>query len=225
MELGTTAKCTRGREEPVALELHDDIGQELAILGVQIQQLASRNLKMQIADLQAKIDEISSKISRLSRQLHSSRLDYLGLGVSAEIFCREFSRQFALNIECVCHDVPRHSNPSIAVPFYRVLQEALHNVVKHSQATHVPVELTCGGNELKLCVRDNGVGFDYGQSRFGAGLGLVSMRERMHLIGGHLRVNSHQKNGTLIEASIASLSANLGSPALNLSPSLDRITE
>jgi PAS domain S-box-containing protein len=226
LELG--GRLLNAQEEErsrVALELHDDIGQELAVLAVQIQQLATRNLRMQIADLQAKIDEIASKVSRLSRQLHSSRLDYLGLAVAAEVLCREFSRQFAFKIEYVCHDVPRHLSPSIAVPFYRVLQEALHNVVKHSQATHVRVELTCGGNELKLCVRDNGVGFDFDQSRFGAGLGLVSMRERMHLIGGHLRVNSHQKNGTLIEASFASRSASLDSRALNLSPNLDCITE
>ena len=96
--------------------------------------------------------------------------------------------------------------------------------IRENMATQVRVELTCGGDELKLCVRDNGVGFDYDQSRFGAGLGLVSMRERMHLIGGRLRVNSQQKNGTLIEASIASL-ANLDSPAINLSPNLDCVAE
>ena len=186
----------------VARELHDDIGQDLAVLGLQIQQLASRNLKTQTADLQARIDEISTKISRLALQLHSSRLDHLGLGVAAEIFCREFSRQFALNIECVCHDVPRQLSPSIALAFHRVLQEALRNVVKHSQADQVRVELTGVGDTLKLTVQDNGVGFKYDQSAFGTGLGLISMRERMHLIGGHLRVRSHPTNGTLIEASV-----------------------
>ena len=107
LELG--GRLLNAQEEErsrVALELHDDIGQELAVLAVQIQQLASRNLRMQIADLQAKIDEIASKVSRLARQLHSSRLDYLGLAVSAEVLCREFSRQFAFKIEYVCHDVP-----------------------------------------------------------------------------------------------------------------------
>ena len=143
---------------------------------------------------------------------------------AAEVLCREFSRQFSFKVEYVCHDVPRHLNPSIALSLYRVLQEALHNVVKHSQATHVRVELTCGGNELKLCVQDNGVGFDYDQSRLGAGLGLVSMRERMQIIGGRLRVNSRQKNGTLIEASIVSRPANLESNPF-LSPNLDSIAE
>jgi PAS domain S-box-containing protein len=209
----------------VARELHDDIGQDLAVLALQIQQLATRNLRTQTADLQASIDGISTKLSRLAHQLHSSRLDYLGLGVATETFCREFSKQFALRVECVCHDVPRHLSPSISLAFHRVLQEALRNVVKHSKANHVRVELTGGGDQLKLFVRDNGVGFDYDQSRFGAGLGLISMRERMHLIGGCLRVNSQPKNGTLIEASIASRSANLDSPALNLSPNLNWITE
>lgn len=75
----------------VARELHDDIGQDLAVLALQIQQLASRNLKAQTADLQASIDGIATKVSRLAHQLHSSRLDYLGLGDATETFCREFS--------------------------------------------------------------------------------------------------------------------------------------
>ncbi len=208
----------------VARELHDDIGQDLAVLALQIQQLARRNLKTQTADLQASIDGISTKISRLAHQLHSSRLEYLGLGDATETFCREFSRQFALKVECVCHDVPRHVSPSMALAFHRVLQEALRNVVKHSQANHVRVELSCRGDELKLSVTDNGVGFDCEQSRFGAGLGLISMRERMHLVGGHLRVNSHPNNGTLIEASIGSRSANLDNQSLNVSQKLNWIT-
>lgn len=93
-------------------------------------------------------------------------------------------------------------SPSISLAFHRVLQEALRNVVKHSKANHVRVELTGGGDELKLFVRDNGVGFDYDQSRFGTGLGLISMRERTHLIGGRLRVYSHPKNGTLIDQDV-----------------------
>ena len=193
----------------VALELHDDIGQELAVLAVQIQQLATRNLKTQIADLQSKVDEISTKVSSLARQLHSSRIDYLGLGVAAEAFCREFSRQFELNVECVCRDVPRHLDPAVSLAFHRIMQEALHNVVKHSQANHVRVELSGADGELKLVVQDNGVGFDYDQSSFGTGLGIISMRERMHLIGGDLRISSHPNHGTLVDASVALRSANL----------------
>ena len=192
----------------VALELHDDIGQELAVLAVQIQQLATRNLKRQIAELQGKVDEISTKVSSLARQLHSSRIDYLGLGVAAEAFCREFSKQFALRVDCVCRDVPRQLNQSVSLAFHRILQEALHNVVKHSQATHVNVELSGSDGELKLVVQDNGVGFDYDQSCYGTGLGIISMRERMHLLGGRLRVSSHPKDGTLVEASVALRSAN-----------------
>lgn len=187
----------------VARELHDDIGQDLAVLALQIQQLATRNLKSQTADLQVCVDEISTKISRLAHQLHSSRLDYFGLGVAAETFCREFSRQFGLGIECVCQDVPRELNPSVALAFHRVLQEALRNVAKHSRANQVQVELTGSENELKLVVHDNGVGFNWDQSAFCAGLGLVSMRERMNLVGGRLRVTSQPDNGTIVEASIA----------------------
>ena len=214
LELG--GRLLNAQEEErsrVALELHDDIGQELAVLAVQIHGLSIRNLRMQIADLQAKIDEISTKISSLAHELHSSRLDHLGLAVAAEVFCREFSRQFALPVDYVGCDIPRQLSPSIDLTFYRVLQEALHNVVKHGQATHVHVELTLGGDELKLVVRDNGVGFDSDQPHFGTGLGLISMRERMHHISGHLRVSSRPNKGTLIEASIPLCSANLDNPS------------
>jgi PAS domain S-box-containing protein len=210
---GRLLNAQEDERRQVALELHDDIGQELAVLAVQIHGLTTRNLRTQIADLQAKIDEISSKVSSLSRQLHSSYLDHLGLAVAAEAFCREFSRQFELTVDYVGRDVPRQLSPSIDLAFYRVLQEALHNVVKHSQATHVRVKLTCGGDELKLTVQDNGVGFDSDQSRLGTGLGLISMRERMHHIGARLHVSSRPKNGTLIEASISICSANLDHPS------------
>ena len=219
LELG--GRLLNAQEEErsrVALELHDDIGQELAVLAVQIQGLTNRNLRMQIADLQAKIDEISTKVSSLAHQLHSSRLDHLGLAVAAEVFCREFSRQFSLRVDYVGRDVPRQLSASIDLAFYRVLQEALHNVVKHSQATHVRVELACGGDELKLVVRDNGVGFDSDQSHFGVGLGLISMRERMHHISGRLRVSSHLNNGAVIEASIPLCSANLDNPSSHADP-------
>jgi PAS domain S-box-containing protein len=203
MELsGRLLNAQEEERSRVARELHDDIGQDLAVLALQIQQLATRNLKTQTADLQAGVDEISTKISRLAHQLHSSRLDYFGLGVAAETFCREFSQQFGVEIECVCHDVPRDLNPSVALAFHRVLQEALRNVAKHSQAERVRIELT-GGSELKLVVHDNGIGFNCDQLAFGLGLGLVSMRERMNLVGGRLRVSSRPNQGTVIEASVA----------------------
>jgi signal transduction histidine kinase len=104
--------------------------------------------------------------------------------------------------------VPRQLNPSVALALYRVLQEALRNVMKHSQAGQVQVELTAG-DELKLVVQDNGVGFNCEQSAFGVGLGLISMRKRMHLVGGRLRVSSRPNDGTLVEAAVALRSENL----------------
>ena len=88
----------------------------------------------------------------------------------------------------------------VALCFLRIVQEGLHNVAKHSQASHVEVELSGAGNELSLSISDDGVGFEISKVRKTAGLGMVSMRERMHLIGGDFTISSQPGSGTKIQA-------------------------
>jgi PAS domain S-box-containing protein len=190
----------------IARELHDGIGQSLALLGIQMQRasqplalrLGKKNPGMQ--ELCGKLKEIGDQVSRLSHQLHSSELEFLGLAVAVKSLCREFSEQYRIKINCVCNDVPSELDNDVALCFLRIVQEGLHNVAKHSQASHVEVELSGAGYELSLSISDDGVGFEISKVRKTAGLGMVSMRERMHLIGGEFTISSQPGSGTKIQA-------------------------
>jgi PAS domain S-box-containing protein len=193
----------------IARELHDDIGQSLAVLKIQLLRAArpgtARFLSPHpsIGDLAAKVQTIAEKVSRLSHQLHSSELEFLGLGIAVKSYCREFSQEFYIPIECSCDEHLENLEDVLALAFLRVVQEALGNVVKHSRAGSARIDLTATGEELILAISDDGVGFELDQSRLTAGLGLISMRERMHLIGGELEISSSPGKGTRIRAHAA----------------------
>jgi len=190
----------------IARELHDDIGQSLALLGIQLQRSSQapsgeRILsRIDARDLRDRVKEIGNKVSRLSHQLHSSELEYLGLSVAVKSLCREVSDQSHIAINCECSGVPDELDGNLALGCLRVIQEALHNVVKHSRATEVQVEILGAADCVSLTVSDNGCGFDAGKSGPGGGLGLISMRERMHLLGGEFMISSNPGQGTRIKA-------------------------
>jgi PAS domain S-box-containing protein len=190
----------------VARELHDGIGQEIALLGIQMQRTATSlatgpaSLSAGMQRLCANLTSIGLHVSRLSHQLHSSELEYLGLSVAITKVCREFSDQYSIKIVCVCANIPANLNNDVALTFLRVVQESLHNIAKHSGATEGHVDVNGASGELTLTVRDNGVGFDVQESKAAPGLGLISMRERVHLIGGEFTIDSTPGAGTRIWA-------------------------
>jgi signal transduction histidine kinase len=100
-------------------------------------------------------------------------------------------------------NLPRQVHTGVSICFYRILQEALQNVAKHSGATRVQVRLSACENQLVLYIKDNGKGFDTDKVMVQAGLGIISMRERMHLIGGQITIHSKRQHGTEISASAA----------------------
>ena len=124
----------------------------------------------------------------------------MGLAVAVKSLCREFSDQLHIAVECCCTGIPEELDGKIALGCLRVIQEALHNVAKHSHASEVRVEVIGAADNLSLAVVDNGDGFDASQSGAGPGLGLISMRERMHLVGGDFMISSSPGNGTRIKA-------------------------
>jgi PAS domain S-box-containing protein len=185
----------------VARELHDGIGQEIALLGIQIQRAAtSTALNAGMQKLCANLTAIGLHVSRLSHQLHSSELEYLGLSIAIIKLCREFSEQYSIKVVCACSNIPAKLDNEIALTFFRVVQESLHNIAKHSGASNVHVEVAAASGELTLIVRDNGAGFDVQESKAATGLGLVSMRERLLLIGGEFDIDSAPGTGTRISA-------------------------
>ena len=203
----------------VARELHDGIGQEIALLGIQMQRAAA-TIALEPGPIYAGMQKlcinltaIGLHVSRLSHQLHSAELEYLGLSVAITKLCREFSEQYSIKVVCACTNIPAKLDNDIALTFLRVVQESLHNIAKHSGANDVHVEVTAASGELTLVVRDNGAGFDVQESKPAAGLGLISMRERLHLIGGEFAIDSAPGAGTRIWAQSPLIAANL--PAAN----------
>jgi signal transduction histidine kinase len=190
----------------IARELHDGIGQSLALLSVQLQRAghpSSEGKKgSSIEELCARVKEIGTQVSQLSHQLHSSELEFLGLAVAVKGTCREFSEQYHIGIDCTCFDIPQQLDNDAALSLLRVVQEALHNIAKHSHASSVTVRLRRVDMELKLTIADDGVGFDANKARSARGLGLISMRERIHLIGGQFEIFSKPGEGTEIQARV-----------------------
>jgi signal transduction histidine kinase len=188
----------------ISRELHDDIGQSLAILKIQMvgagapafdHPESTRPVPNEFVD---RLDAIIHKVNRLSRDLHSSELEYLGLATAVKSHCRERSNQLRIPIQCFCTNVEKEPDRVIALAFLRIAQEAIHNAVKHSSATTIVVRLKGSGRYLNLEIFDDGVGFDMKARRPSAGLGLISMRERIHLIGGEFNVSSSPGRGTQI---------------------------
>ena len=190
----------------VARELHDDVSQQMALLQIGLEQfdqeetwLSSKALE-KIHDLTEIADKVSSNIHDLSHRLHPSRLDVLGLLPSLAGVCSEFSKIHHLPVQFAHHDIPEEISKDVTLCLFRIAQEALRNVVKHSGAAQAQVELLGLGNRIELCVLDTGVGFDPESVKGGQGIGLVSMRERLRLIGGDLTVESVSPHGTRIRA-------------------------
>ena len=206
-----SGKLMHAQEEErarIARELHDDISQRLALLANRLQVL-NQELIAQGVNVGAEesgalwelTSEIAADIQQLSHDLHPSKLNYLGLAGAARELCHEFSRQQKVEIECRVQDLPRDLDAGISLGLFRIIQESLRNVSKHSRAQHVEVELARISDHIRLSVSDDGVGFD--QERLGwHGLGLVSMRERLRVMGGELSIWSRPSYGTHVEASV-----------------------
>jgi signal transduction histidine kinase len=196
----------------IARELHDDIGQSLALCGAQMKMarllLGGISLEADTAleSLSTKIVSIGRKISSLSHQLHSPELEYLGLVIAAKALCREFSVHCQMEITFVCKKILKDVPGNIALALFRVLQEGLHNAEKYRGSEKVVVTLSYAGNTLHLSIVDDGVGFDVDGAFERGGLGLTSMHERLRLLGGSFEIRSRRGGGTKIEAYVSLIS-------------------
>ncbi len=195
----------------IARELHDDLSQRMALLQIGLDQFQqdlpglSSEARQQLQDIAGIATEVSSDIHGLSHQLHPSKLDTLGLVSSLKGFCGEFSVQHKLPVQFLYSDIPALVPKDVTLCLFRIVQEALRNVVKHSGSTEAEVELSGNADGIDLCVSDSGHGFDVESVKGVAGLGLISMRERLRLVGGQLSIESGPSRGTRILARIPRL--------------------
>ena len=188
----------------ISRELHDDIGQRLAMLSSELQQLQEDPFEARgrIAELQKQTAQIADDIQALSHELHSSKLQFLGLAVSTKSFCQEFETQQKVEIDFRSDALPTALPLDISLGFFRVLQEALRNAAKHSGVRHFEVRLWGTSGEIQLTVSDSGLGFDTEAAKTSRGLGLVSMAERLKMLNGTFSIESRPQHGTTIRARV-----------------------
>jgi PAS domain S-box-containing protein len=192
----------------IAGELHDDIGQRLALLANELEQFQQRFPELhvealsRIGEMKKSIFQIAADIRSLSHTLHSSKLEHLGIATAMKGFCREFGAQQKVEIDFRSHDVPSPLSPDISICLFRVLQEALHNSVKHSRVRYFNVELWGTSDDIHLVVSDMGAGFDHKSALESHGLGLISMEERLKLLRGTLSIESQPNRGTTVHARV-----------------------
>jgi len=197
---GRLIAAQEAERKRIARDLHDDLSQKLALLSIDIDQIPRRTqaeLGERVRDISGRAAEIASDVHRLAYELHPSKLESLGLVPALQSICRDVSRQYGLQVDFEHTRLPVEVPPDVALCLYRIVQEALHNVVRHSGARTALVELRAAGDQLELHVADPGAGF-VASGRGNGGIGLVSMRERVNFVGGQIAIHSAPGEGTRI---------------------------
>lgn len=185
----------------IALELHDDITQQLAFLSMEIGKTAATpgvpaKLLEQLRFHQAKILGISQDVRHISHQMHPSILEDLGLSAALKSMCHDLTRLEGMQVDFVSRGVPGNLDRRVAFCFYRVCQECLRNIVEHAQAQDAIVGLLSDGEWLELTIIDSGIGFDSAKQK--PGLGTQSMKERVRMANGILSIDSEPGHGTRV---------------------------
>lgn len=201
-----TRKLVEAQEQErarIGRELHDDINQRLAMLNMELHQLKENPSEMpeRVQELQRQITEISNDVQILSHELHSSKLEYLGVVPGIKSWCKELAQRQKLEINWTA-DVSSAISPEIGLTLFRILQEALHNAIKHSGVKRFEVQLGEHHGEVHLVITDSGRGFDPEKALQGTGLGLTSMRERVRLINGTISIDSIPNRGTTVHVRV-----------------------
>ena len=189
-------------------ELHDDLTQRLAALALDAaliekelntsQPQAVQGLK----DLRTNLSEVAEEVHDLSRQLHPSILDDLGLVQAVQAECAAFTKKTGIDLSFTHHDFPDSVAQPLALCLYRVIREGLQNIAKHSGAAAASITLQGLSDGIRLLIQDKGIGFDSNEVKKKGGIGLSSMRERIRLVNGTISFKSKPGQGTEIEVFI-----------------------
>jgi signal transduction histidine kinase len=193
--------------QKIAKELHENIGQRMTLLFLQIERLKrdsphAADAHSQLDALLKQTSELLTDVKGLAHELYSPRLEYVGIAVVLSSFCRDFGAQKRVEIDFKSDGLHSSVPPDISLCLFRVLQDALHNAVKHSGVRQFDVQLKETSNEIHLTVSDCGVGFNLEAARKAGGLGFNHMQERLKLVKGSLSIDSQPKGGTTIHARV-----------------------
>ena len=186
----------------LARELHDDLSQQVSLMAIEVDQLRQTapdfaDHRLRVADYAA---AIASSVHQLSHRLHPFKLEALGLVSAVASVCVDISAQHRLAVEFRHDRVPVRLPPDVSLCLFRIVQEGLQNVAQHSEAQRASVYLSGAMGGLELTITDSGIGFDPGIK--GTGLGLVSIRERVHFLGGQLAIHSAPGVGTRLDVQV-----------------------
>ena len=188
----------------IARDLHDDVGQQLALLFIELEQLAEavrfgrRDALERTVDLSNRAAGISASVHDLSHRLHPPKLELIGLVVALAGLRRELSSQHEIAIDFSHANVPTKLPRDVSLCLFRIVQEGLRNAIRHSGAPEVCVRLAGDREGLVLTIADQGSGFDVDELAQ-TGLGLLSMRERLEPVGGRLTIRSSPGAGTQLD--------------------------
>jgi signal transduction histidine kinase len=195
------------RCQQIAKDLHEGIGQRLTLWALHLEQIREDSLN--VVDVPYRIEaalkestDILSDVKALAHELYSPRLEYLGIAGVMNSFCQDFGDQKKVEIDFKSDGLPSLISPDITLCLLRVLQEALHNAVKHSGVRQFDVQLNGMSGEIHLTISDCGVGFNLEKARKAGGLGLNRMQERLKLVKGSLSIDSQPERGTTIHARV-----------------------
>jgi len=206
-----TGRLISAQEEErarIARELHDDFSQRLALLGIGLGQLWKKLSPKEVEERESVLEmlrrtkEMSSDLHTLSHQLHSSKLEHVGLMPALHGLCKDFSEKYKIEVQFTECEFPLDVPKDVALCLFRVAQEALGNVIKHSGTKEAQVEIRTNASGISLRISDQGKGFDPAIKNPAAGIGLVGMTERLRLVGGRLLVESETDRGTEILAEV-----------------------
>ncbi len=202
---GMLINAQEAERRRLAAELHDDFSQRLAMVALglgtaaQIIPNSPQEANRQLQNLSNQVSDIGGDLHTLSHRLHSASLESLGLAPTVGAFCKEFSAQQGVKVEFTHNRIPRKIDQEVGLCVFRIVQEGLRNMKKHSGAASAQVSLQMIGNSIHLRISDHGVGFDPKDLTMKEGLGVRSMAERAHLLGGNFEIRSVAGRGTVID--------------------------
>ncbi len=189
----------------IARELHDDVSQQLAAVSISISNLTrrfpehDRDTRDQSQRLQQAISALAKSIRNLSHELHSPVLEHFGIAAALQSYCSEFTSLTHIAVSVQAEEAFDDLSPTTALCIYRIMQEALGNIAKHSEGRQAAVRLVRSNGSVQLTIADSGTGLSPAQAE---GLGLVSMKERTRLLNGTFHIESSPNGGTTLTVSI-----------------------
>jgi len=192
----------------IARDLHDDIGQRVASLSIALSRIqrqipdAANPARQSLSDLEQQSTQLSADLRHLSHELHPGALEHLGLLEALRERCDDFEQESGITVQLDVADAWRDVSDALALCLYRVAQEALRNVATHAKAQNVTISLGQLNGHVRMHVADDGCGFDPTAKSRRLGLGLVSLNERVHVLGGTLDVTTARGAGTRVAVTL-----------------------